>query len=459
MKKIVIIGQGFVGALMSIACARPLSSNKKPIYKVIGLDQKSLIGEKRVKNLNDGIFPFETNDEFLKKEFKKIIYNKNYSATVDKNELHDTDIFIVSINIDVSSKKYREKDLKNFKNLIKDIGLKYKKNSLIIIESTLPPGFCDKILKPILERVCAKRKIKKKDINLAYSYERVMPGKDYLSSLIYNHRVFSANNKNAEKKCENFLKKIIDTKNFPLTKLKSITATETAKILENTYRAVNIAFIDEWCKFADQAEIDLFEIINAIKKRNTHSNIRYPGLGVGGYCLTKDPLFVDYSSRQIFKKKKNIDFKFSNLSVKTNKLMPEYTCRKLIRNFKSLKNKTFLVAGVTYKNDVADTRQSPSKYLCDFIEKKGGKFFCLDPFLSYWEEKKMRVEKNLKIQFEVDAIIFAVPHTQFQTLNMKKFVSSKKTYILDANRCLTEKQKIYLKNNNYNFHILGSGIN
>jgi nucleotide sugar dehydrogenase len=459
MKKIAIIGQGFVGALMSIACARILGGNKKPIYNVLGLEQKTLTGSKRVESINNGIFPFDTNDEFLKKEFKKIIYNKNYSATLDKNEIDNADIFIVSINIDVSNKKYRKKDLNNFKNLIKEIGLKYKKNSLIIIESTLPPGFCENILKPLLEKVCLKRKIKKKDINLAYSYERVMPGKDYLSSLIYNHRVFAANNKNAEKLCKTFLKKIIDTKKFPLTKLKSITATETAKILENTYRAVNIAFIDEWCKFADQAEIDLFEIINAIKQRNTHNNIRYPGLGVGGYCLTKDPLFANYSSKQIFKKKKNINFKFSNLSVKINKEMPRYTCKKLINYFKSLKNKTFLIAGVTYKNDVADTRQSPSKYLCDFIQRQGGKILCLDPFLSYWEEKKVNVEKNFRKKFKADGIIFAVPHSQFQKINMKKFIPNKRTYILDANRCLTEKQKNYLKNNNYNFQILGSGNN
>lgn len=456
MKKITIVGQGFVGALMSVACARVLNKKKKPLYRVFGLEKNTKIGNQRVDSLNKGIFPFDTNDTFLKNELKKINLQNNFKASTNNKLLNNSDIYIVSINIDVSNIKSRETDILNFKKLIYNIGLTAKKNSLIIIESTLPPGFCEKIVKPILKKINIKKK-SKKNIFLSYSYERVMPGKDYLASLIYNYRVFAADNPKAEKMCEDFLETIIDTKKYPLTKLKKITAAETAKILENTYRAVNIAFIDEWCKFAEHANIDLFEIINAIKKRSTHNNIRYPGLGVGGYCLTKDPLFANYSAKNIFKSNKNINFKFSNLSVKTNNLMPAFTCSKILRKFKTFNKKTFLIVGITYKSDVADTRQSPSKYLFNFIKKKGGRVICMDPYLSYWDEKKVYVEKNLKKVFKVDGIIFAVPHTKVKNINLQAFIKNKNTYILDANRCLSDKQKNFLYDNRYNFEILGSG--
>ena len=135
-----------------------------------------------------------------------------------------------------SKYKYRrlknktETDLANFKNLIKRI--KNAKNSLIILESTLPPGFCDKVVLPILKT--------RKDLSIAFSYERVMPGANYLKSLIYNHRVYAGHTLKAEKKCRNFLTSIIDTKKYPLTKLNKIISAETAKIIENTYRAVNV---------------------------------------------------------------------------------------------------------------------------------------------------------------------------------------------------------------------------
>ena len=112
-------------------------------------------------------------------------------------------------------------------------------------------------------------------------------------------RVYSSDSNLGAKKTKNFLESIIDVKKYPLTQLHNTIASETSKILENTYRAVNIAFIHEWLLFADKAKINLFEIINAIKKRKTHANIRYPGLGVGGYCLTKDPLYGDYSKSKI----------------------------------------------------------------------------------------------------------------------------------------------------------------
>ena len=127
-----------------------------------------------------------------------------------------------------------------------------------------------------------------------------MPGPDYLDSIINNWRVFSGHSSKSANLCESFLSTIIDTNKYPLTKLSSITSSELSKIMENSYRAVNIAFIEEWARFSEKIGANTFEIINAIRKRPTHNNIRQPGFGVGGYCLTKDPFFASLSARQLF---------------------------------------------------------------------------------------------------------------------------------------------------------------
>ena len=212
--------------------------------------------------------------------------------------------------------------------------------TLLIIESTVPPGTCEKIIYPMIKDIFEKRSLNIDNFCLAHSYERVMPGKNYLSSIINFWRVFSGINKKSEKKCEEFLSKVINTDEYPpppppppLTCLQNTIASETGKILENSYRAVNIAFMEEWGRFAEHTGIDIYEIIDAIRMRPTHSNMRQPGFGVGGYCLTKDPLFAKIAARDIFKIDGH-DFPFSSQSVNINSKMPKVTFRKIEEYFK-----------------------------------------------------------------------------------------------------------------------------
>ena len=142
-----------------------------------------------------------------------------------------------------------------------------------------------------------------------------MPGKNYFNSIRNIWRVYAANNKTAERACREIFETIINVKKYPLTKMKSIRSVELTKVLENTYRSVNIAFIDEWTKISEKLNINLNKVVDAIKLRPTHSNIMRPGLGVGGYCLTKDSLLAMYSAKKIYNFK-NLQFPFSNLALK-----------------------------------------------------------------------------------------------------------------------------------------------
>ena len=191
-------------------------------------------------------------------------------------------------------------------------------------------------------------KIKKSEIKFCYSYERVTPGRNYYDSIINSYRCYSGAYDISKLSGKKFLKSFINYKKYKLVELPSIIDCETAKILENSFRAINIAFIDEWTKFSNKLNINLNSIINAISLRKTHSNIMRPGVGVGGYCLTKDPGFANISSKKIFKLKN--EFPITNLSKKINYKMVK-TSLEFIESKNSLKNKKILVLG-TYKEDV-----------------------------------------------------------------------------------------------------------
>ena len=234
----------------------------------------------------------------------------------------------------------------------------------------MPPGFIDNILLPIFKVELKKRKIEYNSVYLSYSYERVTPGKNYINSIINGYRVYSGINKNSKKECRNFLEKIINSNKYPLTELENITAAEIAKTMENSYRAVNIAFIEEWTILSEKLNINLKKIIDTIKLRPTHRNMMYPGFGVGGYCLTKDPLLPESSAKYIFKNK-NLKFKFSKLAIKTNNSMPIRSFKLINSNLKNrINNKKILLKGFN-KNIYSYMKKSKAFILSSLWEDPG----------------------------------------------------------------------------------------
>ena len=439
MKTVCIQGLGFVGAAMSVAVSMAKDSDMKPLYHVIGVDLPNEIGMSRVESFNKGVFPFESEDYDLINAFKEARSIGNLEATTDEIVFQKADVIIVDINLDISYlDEEPQLELNSLKRAIKTIGQNISPETLLLIETTVPPGTCEKIIEPLISNELLDRGFDSTSVYIAHSYERVMPGKDYLKSIIEYPRVFSGLTKEASGRCRDFLESIINTEEYPLTELTSTTASETAKVLENTYRAVNIAFIDEWTKYAESVGIDLVEIINAIRIRGTHSNIMMPGLGVGGYCLTKDPTFTPAASKQIFGL--DLEFPFSKLAVKTNNAMPENTLNRLKEKLDegSLKDKKILVFGVSYREDVADTRYSASEILGTNIVEEGGILIPHDPFISYWDEMKMNVRNDYPDLSEFDAVILAVSHSEYRNMDLDYW--SDANLLVDANLVLQTDQ-------------------
>jgi UDP-N-acetyl-D-glucosamine dehydrogenase len=458
MKNIVIQGLGFVGSAMAVAIASSLDGNGKSLFHVIGVDRKNQLGLERIKSINSGSFPFNTNDDKLTSELKKSIERGNLKATDNTNVYATADIVLVSINCDLIIQNGLEKiALDNFTDSIREIAENISENTLVIVESTVPPGTCERIVYPLFIDVFKKRKLDLNKFYLAHSYERVMPGNEYFDSIINYWRVYSGINEESADRCEAFLSDVINTKDYPLTRLKNTKASETGKLLENSYRAVNIAFIEEWGRFAEDSGIDLYEVINAIRMRPTHSNIRQPGFGVGGYCLTKDPLFAKIAAKDILKLSGH-EFPFSTKALYVNAKMPLVTLNKLKDYFDDdLNGKKILLMGVTYRKDVGDTRFSPSEIFVKEARLCGAEIIAHDPLVDYWNELNMDIKTELPDFTDYDAIVFAVPHKEFEKISLKERIRQNGTLLFDANNVLTQKQISEIKYNNLNYMSIGRG--
>ena len=455
MQKICIQGLGFVGSAMATAVAIAEDNRGKLIYDVVGVDLPNETGKKRVDAINNGEFPFTISDDRLLLALTKAHKNGNLRASTDQNEYIQADIIVVDVHLDIPYLDDEPQLLfTEFIEAIQAIGKKISSETLIIIETTVPPGTCEKIVIPTLRVELEKRHIDPDSVHVAHSYERVMPGEKYLESIIDYWRVFAGYTKKAGDLCEEFLKNVVNIDKFPLTRLSSTIASETAKVMENTYRATNIAFIDEWTKYAETVGIDMFEVIDAIKVRPTHSNIMFPGLGVGGYCLTKDPTFTPAASKQLFKKA--LDFPFSKMAVKINHEMPLHTIKRLISFLGPLKGMRILVCGISYREDVGDSRFSPSETLVRELTKNKANVFCHDPYLTYWDELDLALLKELPKPANYNAVIMAVAHKQYRELILSNWALGTEL-VLDASSIFNKEQRNLAREQGIRVESIGRG--
>jgi UDP-N-acetyl-D-glucosamine dehydrogenase len=324
------------------------------------------------------------------------------------------------------------------------------------VETTVPPGTCEHVVAPILDACCAERGMPAGSLLLAHSYERVMPGEQYLESITSFWRVYSGRTEDAAEACRTFLSTVIDTDTFPLRRLAGTTASETAKVLENAYRATNIAFVDEWGRFAERAGVDLYEVIDAIRMRPTHQNIRQPGFGVGGYCLTKDPIFAALASTDLLGLGEQ-DFPMSELALHVNREMPLHSLRVVENHLGGLAGRTIALAGVSYRQDVADTRYSPAETFVRRAESAGATVQCFDPLVGHWHELDRHVPTSMDACPAVDAVVFAVPHRQWSAIEVDRWLGTRRPFIVDAADCLSDRQRAALAAAGCEVYSIGRG--
>lgn len=467
-KKVVAVqGLGFVGAVMSLVAA----NSELEEYAVLGLDQATEESYWKIAEINAGVCPIVSSDPLVSDFFERATEQGNFYATHDANAFSHADVIIVDINLDVTKVKDGDNNISSydipfdgFKKAMESIGSVCKEDVLILVETTVPPGTCRKVVFPIIADGLTARGAASDQFKLGHSYERVMPGPNYVNSIKNFFRVYSGINVRSANAVEKFLKTIISTDEYPLTRLKNIESTEMAKVLENSYRAMNISFVIEWSRFAEAAGVDLFEVVDAIRLRPTHANLMYPGIGVGGYCLTKDPLMASWASEEFFGLPAGLET--SVKAVERNDKMPEY-CSDFVQEILEDHDKSTTrigLMGVAYGPGIGDTRFSPVENFYSRLSTRFDRIKCQDPYVARWTELDLEIETSLEkfLADSFDVLIVTTGHRDYiHNDSIYKLIGgAEKNMIIIDTVGLLEIDKLpahYAQNKN--FYVLGVGHN
>ena len=453
---VVVMGVGFVGAVMAAIIADTVDKKSgKPGKFVIGCQRPSVRSYWKIPLLNQGISPIKAEDPEVEPMIARCVLDKKtLAATYNSDCLKLADCVVVDVQCD-----YTKNDLGNMRTgnvemgaleaTIKTIGEKVPPNCLTLIETTVAPGTTEFVAWPIMKKAFSDRGIDTEPL-LAHSFERVMPGRDYISSIRDFWRVCSGCNEKARQRVEKFLTEVLNTEEFPLTVMDRPIESETTKIVENSFRATLLAFLDEWSLFAERNGVDLIKVIKAIKVRPTHSNIIFPGPGIGGYCLPKDGGLGYWAYKHILGFDDDI-FRITTAAIDINDTRSLHVAtltRDALRNMgRQAAGTSVLLCGASYRQDVGDTRYSGSEIVVRKLTEMGAEMRVHDPYLEHWYELEkqdtypspghslarffrnqddmvnIRVQSDLAASLAgVQAVILAVPHAPYKELDPDKIV-------------------------------------
>ena len=392
---VVVMGLGFVGAVMAGVVAEGVDKGTgRPNKFVIGVQRPSPRSFWKIPLLNRGISPIKAEDPEVAPMIERCVNRKKtLTATFTYDALKFADVLVVDVQCD-----FIKEDLGNLKtgfaeigaleDSFKIIGEKISPHCLVLIETTVPPGTTEYVAYPIIKKGFKARAIEEEPL-LAHSFERVMPGKDYVRSVRDFWRVCSGTNRESREKVTRFLSEVLNVDQYPLTVLDRPIESETCKIVENSYRATILAFLHEWSLFAETNGVDIIKVIDAIKVRPTHSNIIFPGPGIGGYCLPKDGGLGLWAYKHLMGFENEI-FKITPEAININDTRALHAAQ-LVRD--ALRNMGRIVAasqitllGVSYREDVGDTRYSGSEIIIRKLTEMGADLKAHDPYVDHWWE-------------------------------------------------------------------------
>ena len=454
---VVVVGVGFVGAVMAAVIADATDAKGQPSKFVIGMQRPSTRSFWKIPLLNRGVSPVKAEDPEVHQLIERCVkQKKTLVATYTEEALKLADVVVVDVQCD-----YLKESLGNVRTgaaemaaleaSLATIAENIPPEALVLIETTVAPGTTEQVAYPIMKKMFERRGLQSEPL-LAHSYERVMPGKNYVASIRDLWRVCSGVNKAARKRVARFLNEVLNTKKYPLTVLERPIESETAKIIENSYRATILAFMDEWSLFAERNGVDLKKVIDAIKVRPTHSNMLFPGPGIGGYCLPKDGGLGMWAYKHVFGWEDDI-FRITPLAIDINDtraLHAPQMVRDALRNMsKPLAAADILLLGAAYREDVGDTRYSGSEVMVRKLTEMGAEVKVHDPYLDHWWEfeaqdtyphpayslsrffhrqeslNDLHVEKDMWAAMKgADAIVLAVRHEAYLKLDPDKVFKS-----------------------------------
>ena len=385
MQKVSVIGLGYVGLPLALAIER----SKK--YKVIGFD----ISEEQVRKINNKECP--VTDDVAEKDLKEL----NLYATTNSKDLMNTDIYMICVPTPVLE-DYTP-DYGYIINAGKTVSKYLKKGSTVILESTVNPGTCEEVLIPVLEE---GSKLKAgKDFNVAMCPERINPGDPKWNVYNIARNIGSLSN---TKEVADFYRSFLDAE---INEVSSIKVAEATKIVENAFRDINFAYVNELAKSFDVLGIDLVETLKGASNKPFSFLVHWPSRGIGGHCIPVDPYYLIKRAAE-----SGFDHKFLKIAREVNNSMPEYTVSRLEEALderkESIKDIKVGLLGLSYKSNVADLRESPSLKILDILKDMGVDVVSYDPYIPDMSD----VDTLDEVLDSVDAIILGTYHDIFGDL-------------------------------------------
>ncbi len=422
-----VIGMGYVG----IPVAALLADQEG--VDVTGIQRRSQRSGWKIDTLNAGRSPFEGNEPGLDDLIRRVVQRGSLRVTDDFSVIEDMNIVLIDVQTPTDGADHTPRYLA-LKEVSRQVGTYMSKGTLVVIESTVAPGTTQFVVQPILER---KSGLKAgRDFYLAYSYERVMPGRllDYIINL---PRIVGGVNKKSRDKAVEMYKKIVKAKILPT----DIVTAEASKTIENAYRDVNIAFANEMAMVCESLGINVYEVRELINSR-AERHMHMPGIGVGGHCLPKDTWLLNYGVKKYGRFP--IDPEFVQVARKINNFMPiratEMIKDALSSRKISLRDAKVALLGVAYLEDSDDVRNTPAYDLVRELETFGAEVVAHDPYVHTFPEAELSSDLDHVVK-RADCIVICTKHKPYFKLNLKRVKSLMRTPIIVDGRNVLDRAK------------------
>jgi len=394
---LVIIGLGYVGL--------PLAQGAVHAgLKVVGLDVDP--------SAVDGLNAKKSHIDDLSDADIAEMVDKGFRATTDPSVLATADTVVICVPTPLSDSG--GPDLSAVNSATKAVADHLHEGMLVVLESTTYPGTTDEVVRPVLE---AGGMVAGKDFNLAFSPERIDPGNEKFG-LKNTPKVVGGLTPACTERVVQFYSRIVDT----VVRARGVREAEMAKLLENTYRHINIALVNEMAKFCQELGVDIWDVIRCASTKPFGFQPFYPGPGVGGHCIPIDPNYLSYKVKTL-----GYPFRFVELAQEINASMPGYVVRRtqdlLNEKGKALRGSKVLLLGVTYKSDIHDQRESPAQPLAKHLLNFGAEVLYHDPYVPTWQVngEQLQCVPDLDAALEsADVTILLQPHSSYDLAAIAK---------------------------------------
>jgi len=427
LTKIAVIGMGYVGVPVAALLADQQGLD------VTGIQRRSQRSGWKIDVLNSGKSPFEGDEPGLDDLIRRVVKKGSFRVTDDFSVIKDMDIVLIDVQTPTDGADHKPRYL-SLKEVSRCVGMYMQKGVLVVIESTVAPGTTQFIVQPILER---KSGLKAgQDFYLAYSYERVMPGRllDYIINL---PRIVGGVDKKSRDKAVDMYKKIVKAKILAT----DVLTAEASKTIENAYRDANIAFANEMAIVCESLGIDVYEVRELINSR-AERHMHVPGIGVGGHCLPKDTWLLDYGVKKYGSFP--IHPEFVQLARKINNYMPIHATEMIRKALASrkiiLRDAKIALLGVAYLEETDDVRNTPAYDLIRELEAYGVEVVCHDPYVRTFPEAELSRDLDHVVR-GADCIVICTKHKPYFKLNLKKLRSLMRTPIIIDGRNVLDRAR------------------